>query len=101
MDKKGLARALKQVATAIELTDPNPFRARAYQNAARAIETSPYSLEELVLENKARGLKGIGPAMLERIEEYYKHGQLLSQQELLESVPVGLLSLIHILSRWV
>ena len=96
MDKKGLARALKQVATAIELTDPNPFRARAYQNAARAIETSPYSLEELVLENKARGLKGIGPAMLERIEEYYKHGQLLSQQELLESVPVGLWELLTI-----
>lgn len=96
MDKKGLARALKQVATAIELTDPNPFRARAYQNAARAIETSPYSLEELVLEHKAKGLKGIGPAMLERIQEYHAHGELPSQQELLTSVPPGLWDLLTI-----
>jgi len=96
MDKKGLAQALKQVAIAIELMDPNPFRARAYQNAARAIETSPYSLEELVLENKASVLKGIGPAMRERIKEYYTHGQLLSQKELLASVPVGLWELLTI-----
>lgn len=96
MDKKGLARALKQVATAIELTDPNPFRARAYQNAARAIETSPYSLEELVLEDKARALKGIGPAMLERIQEYYTRGQLISQQGLLEGVPMGLWELLTV-----
>ena len=80
MDKKGLVQALKQIATAIELTDPNPFRARAYQNAARAIENSPYSLEELVLEDKARGLKGIGPAMLEKIQEFYARGRLASQQ---------------------
>lgn len=96
IDKKGLARALKQVATAIELTDPNPFRARAYQNAARAIETSTYSLEELVLENKAKGLKGIGPAMLERIQEYHAYGELQSQRELMASVPVGLWDLLTI-----
>ncbi len=96
MDKKGLAQALKQVAAAIELTDSNPFRARAYQNAARAIETSPYSLEELVLQDKARGLRGIGPAMLERIQEYYTHGQLVSQQGLLEGVPMGLWELLTI-----
>ncbi len=96
MDKKGLARALKQIATAIELIDSNPFRARAYHIAARAIETSPYSLEELVLEEKARGLKGIGPTMWERIQEYYAHGQLLSQQELLKSVPAGLWDLLTI-----
>ncbi len=96
MDKKGLAQALKQIATAIELIDPNPFRARAYQNAARSIENSPYSLEELVLEDKARGLKGIGPAMLEKIQEFYARGRLASQQPLLELVPPGLWDLLTI-----
>lgn len=96
MDKKGLAQALKQVGTALELIDPNPFRARAYLNAARSIDSSPFSLEQLVLEDKSREIKGVGPAMLARILEYYESGKLASQADLLEQVPAGLWELLEV-----
>lgn len=96
MDKKGLAQALRRVATALELLDPNLFRARAYENAARAIENSPYTLDELAAEGKARALRGIGPAMMEKVQEYYALGELASQKELLEQVPPGLWELLNI-----
>ena len=38
-DKEGIAEVLEQIATLLELKDENPFKIRAYTNAARSIET--------------------------------------------------------------
>ena len=38
MDKWTIARTLDEIAKYIELSDPNPFRMRAFEKAARAIE---------------------------------------------------------------
>jgi DNA polymerase (family 10) len=39
MTKEEIAGALEQIATLLELKNENPFKIRAYTNAARAIET--------------------------------------------------------------
>jgi len=39
MTKEQIAEALEQIGTLLELKDENPFKIRAYANAARAIET--------------------------------------------------------------
>ena len=39
MTKEEIAGVLEHIATLLELKDENPFKIRAYTNAARAIET--------------------------------------------------------------
>ena len=39
MTKEEIARTLEQIAALLELQGENPFKIRAYVNAARAIET--------------------------------------------------------------
>jgi DNA polymerase (family 10) len=43
MDKRGVANALDEAATLMELSGDNPFRIRAYQNASRTIRSLPRS----------------------------------------------------------
>ena len=39
MDRKNIIRILGEIATLLELKGENPFKVRAYLNAARALET--------------------------------------------------------------
>ena len=48
MDKDGLLKILEGVATLMELKGENPFKVRAYHNAARAIEQYQDSLDKAV-----------------------------------------------------
>jgi DNA polymerase (family 10) len=38
LDNKGVIAALQEVALLLELKDENPFKVKAYSNAARSIE---------------------------------------------------------------
>ncbi len=96
MDKKDLARVLKEIGIALELTDQNPFRARSYLNAAREVEQSPFSLEQLVQESKASELKGIGASLLERLQEFWQTGQMLMHVDLMAKVPAGLWEVLRV-----
>ena len=47
MDKATIAEVLEKIATLLELKDENPFKIRAYTNAARSIETFGGNLGDL------------------------------------------------------
>jgi hypothetical protein len=49
MTKEEIASVLEQIATLLELKGENPFKIRAYTNAARAIETFGRALSNLWL----------------------------------------------------
>ena len=51
MDKERVAEILVEIGTLLELKGENPFKTRAYTNAARALEGLSESLETLVAEN--------------------------------------------------
>ena len=53
-------------------------------------------MEELVLQKRARDLKGIGKTTWEIIQEYYDSGQIALQQELLSQIPAGLWELLEV-----
>ena len=50
MDKDQVAEVLVNIATLLELKGENPFKTRAYQNAARTIEALSEPLDKLVAE---------------------------------------------------
>ena len=49
MQNPDVARAFDEVADLLEIKDENPFRVRAYRNAARAIRDFPESIAALIV----------------------------------------------------
>ena len=60
MTKDEAASALREIGTILELLGENPFKCRAYQTAARTLETAPADLAELVRSGRLAELPGIG-----------------------------------------
>ena len=96
MDKKELASLLEDIGTLLELKGENPFKCNSYHNAARTIESLDQNLEELQsLEDWTR-LKGIGVSLAEKILTILRTGTLPLYDELKDSLPSGLLEMLHI-----
>ena len=60
MSKDQVAEVLIGIATLLELNGENPFKTRAYLNAARTIETMSEPLDKVVAEGRLGEMKGIG-----------------------------------------
>jgi DNA polymerase (family 10) len=96
MDKEEIIKILKEISVLLELKDENPFKIRAYQNSARALETSDIELnKDLKIEDLKR-IKGIGSHIAEKIKTLIDTGGLKYYQELKESVPPGLVEMLAI-----
>ena len=96
MTKDQVAASLREIGTILELNDENPFKCRAYLNAARTLETSPTDLTELVRTNRLGELPGIGDALREKITTLVTTGKLPYLEELRTTIPSGLLSLLDL-----
>jgi DNA polymerase (family X) len=96
MDKKQVAGVLAEIGTLLELKGENPFKTRAYANAARTLENLDDSLEKIVVEKRLAGIKGIGEALEQKITELVETGKLAYYSELKASVPPGLVEMLGI-----
>ncbi|RMF68674.1 MAG: hypothetical protein D6743_03025, partial [Calditrichaeota bacterium] len=96
MDKQELARILEEIATLLEIKGENPFKSRAYENAARTILGLSQDLDELVASGELARLKGFGSALVEKITELVTTGRLKYYEDLKASVPPGLLEMTAI-----
>lgn len=96
MDKKQVITILEEIGTLLEFKGENPFKTRAYANAARALEGVTDDLAELVANNRLRGIKGIGEAISEKITELMTTGHLKYYDNLRAEFPAGLLELLRI-----
>lgn len=96
MNKDQVAEILVEIGTLLELKGENPFKTRAYQNAARTLETLAEPLEKLVAEERLGTIKGIGEALQQKITELVTTGHLKYYDDLKASVPAGLLAMLQI-----
>lgn len=96
MDKQQVAEILVEIGTLLELKGENPFKTRAYLNAARTIESLNDPLEQLVAEERLGEIKGIGDALQQKITELVTTGKLVYYDELKASIPAGLVELLEI-----
>lgn len=95
MDKHHVAAILEEIGVLLELQGANPFRIRAYHNAARSIE-SVDDLEKFAKENPLDSLPGIGKDLAEKIGTLLETGRLPYFEELKKSFPEGVLELLHV-----
>jgi DNA polymerase (family 10) len=96
MDKQQVAEILQDISVLLELKGENPFKARAYANAARALLALEEPLEKVVAEQRLGSIKGIGEALQEKITLLVTTGQLPYYEELKASIPPGLRELMTI-----
>jgi DNA polymerase (family 10) len=96
MDKDKVAEILIEIGTLLELKGENPFKTRAYANAARTIEALNEPLAKLVAEKRLGEIKGIGEALEQKITELVETGKLKYYDELKASIPPGLIEMLEI-----
>src|SRR6266704_2595858 len=96
MDKGQAAEVLVNIATLLELKGENPFKSRAYLNAARALEGTTEPLHKLVAENRLGEIKGIGEGIQKKLAELVATGKLEYYEELKAATPPGLVALLEI-----
>jgi DNA polymerase IV (family X) len=61
--KETVIETLEDIAVLLELTGENPFKSRAYMNAARNLEKVESDLNEVVQQGKIYEIEGIGDAI--------------------------------------
>ena len=98
MQNPDIARLFDEVADLLEIQDANPFRVRAYRNAARTIRDFPESLADLVRAGTKdlTEIPGIGEDLAEKITEIVGTGALKLHRQLAAKLPAGLLDLLRI-----
>jgi DNA polymerase (family X) len=96
MDKDQVAEILVQIGTLLELKGENPFKTRAYTNAARTIEALSEPLAKIIAEKRLGDIKGIGEALEQKITELVETGKLAYYNELKASIPPGLVEMLEI-----
>ena len=95
MDNLGIARVLAEIGDLLEIKNENPFKIRAYRNAAETIAHHPDRVADLSAADRL-SLPGIGKDLAAKIGELADTGVLKYHQELLEEFPPTILDLLHL-----
>ena len=96
MNQDDIIAVLENIARLLELKGENPFKVRAYTNAARALETLSESLETLVAEDRLAEIEGLGKATSEKIATLVREGKLEYYDQLAGEFPPDILGLFEI-----
>jgi DNA polymerase (family 10) len=96
MTKEEIAGVLEKIATLLELKGENPFKVRAYTNAAHAIETFGANVSNFADEEAVAKIPGIGKSIALKIKELAETGSLKYFQELSAEFAPGILELFSL-----
>jgi len=95
LDNKSVARTLLEIADLLELKGENPFKIRAYRNAADVVSHAAEAVSALD-EAALRGWNGIGKDLAGRIREIAVTGDCGIRRELLTEFPATLLDVLRL-----
>src|SRR5678816_3065479 len=82
----------------MQVEGANPFKVRAYERGARALEGMPEDLGTLVREGRLTSVPGIGSALAATITELFQTGRSPQLDRLREKLPPGVIELGQVLS---
>lgn len=87
---------LEQLALLGEIHKENPFKIRAYTNAARILNKLGDQFDKFYNNGQIKNVKGIGPGIYEIIEQVMQNKKVLALTKLLHETPSGLLELLKL-----
>ena len=92
-----IAAIFEEIADLLEIEQANPFRIRAYRNAARTVQGLGEEVAELIQQGyELEQLPGIGEALAEKMEEITRTGKCQALEKLRRESGKGLVELLHI-----
>lgn len=92
-----IAAVFSEIADLLEIEDANPFRVRAYRNAARMLGELGRSVKDMVDKNEdLDALPGIGPDLAGKMIEIVNTGSCAQLQRLRQEVTPALAELLQI-----
>lgn len=94
--KDAIADILESIAQLLDLKGENPFKIRAYTNAARAVQSYAGDLGSLAREKRLAEIPGIGSAIAEKLSELLLTGELKYWNELKAEFPDSLFELFRL-----
>ena len=97
MENVEIAARLEEMADLLEITGANPFRVRAYRNAARTVQDHSTPMRTMVAAGEdLTALPAIGKDMARYIGELVVKGSLSVLEDLAEEVPRSLVELMKL-----
>ncbi len=94
---RDIAAIFNELADLLEIKGENPFRVRAYRNAARLLDALGESVEEMLERGEdLTKLPGIGEDLAEKIAEIVRTGRLQKLEALKKEIPESLRSMLSI-----
>jgi DNA polymerase (family 10) len=95
MDNAGLARIFSDIGDLLEIKGANPFKIRAYRNAADIIGHMAERVADLT-EADVRGIPGIGKDLAAKIRELVDTGELIYFDALRQEFPASILDMLRL-----
>ncbi|MET0551788.1 MAG: helix-hairpin-helix domain-containing protein [Vicinamibacteria bacterium] len=97
VDRLGVADALREIGELLALEGASPFKSRAFERGARAVESVP-DLASLAADGRLQEVPGIGPVLAATIEELLENGESGLLGELRGRLPPGVVELSSVVS---
>jgi DNA polymerase (family 10) len=95
LDNLAIARVLAEIGDLLEIRGDNPFKIRAYRNAAETVTHAPSPLAAMS-EADLKSLPGIGKDLAAKIVELLTAGSIAYHQDLLQEFPPTILDMLHL-----
>lgn len=96
MNNIDFAALLDDIAQLLALTDTNPFRVKAYENASRLVRGLEEPIAPLVAAGTVTSLKGIGKGIAADLEQMLATGSCESLDALRAAIPPGYADLTRV-----
>jgi DNA polymerase (family 10) len=96
VDKHAIALVLEEIGTLLDLHGESSFKVRAFQNAARAIESVDDDVAQLTRRGALESVPGIGPATARVIHELVQTGTAKYYLDLRARTPSGFYELLAV-----
>jgi DNA polymerase (family X) len=98
MTNSEIAAVFEQVADLLEFQGANPFRIRAYRNAARTIHNLPEAAAAIVADpsRSLTDIEGIGKELSEKIVTLLATGSMPMLDELLAEIPESVFAILRV-----
>ncbi len=97
MTNPDIARVFARLATMLEIQGENPFRVRAYREAARIVESHAEPMASLAGEaGRLEALPGIGKDLAQKIRDVVSTGSTQLYDELKEKIPLDVVALTEL-----
>jgi DNA polymerase (family X) len=94
LDASSVATLLRELAQRSALRADNPFRTKAYARAAENVLALSLPMDQVIAQDRLRGIPGVGDAIAEIIKKLHATGTHPALEKMRKEIPAGVLEML-------